>query len=69
MLFDSFQYWSEFVVMYKTLISHVNVMKKVQWEGIKLCAIFGGTRILFRQLEDSRVGGWCRVGKGGRPVA
>ena len=24
---------------------------------------------LVRELEASRVGGWCRVGKGGRPVA
>ena len=34
----------EFVAMYNTQIPHENVTKKVRWEGIKLCAIFEGTR-------------------------
>ena len=29
-------------------MSHANFMKKFQWEGIKLCAIFGGTRLFSR---------------------
>ena len=35
---------------------HENVMKKVQWDGIKLCAIFGGT-IIFSQASVSFKGG------------
>ena len=31
----------ESVVMYKTLMTHANAMKKSQWEGLKPCAIFG----------------------------
>ena len=38
--------WFEFVAIEKNLITHENVMNKVQWEGIKICVVFGGTRIL-----------------------
>ena len=36
---ESRQYWFEVVVMYKTQVPRVNDMKKVQWEGIKLCVM------------------------------
>ena len=42
------QDWFEFVAMYKTLIPHANVIKKVLWEGIELCENFGGTRLFSR---------------------
>ena len=35
------QDWFDFVAMYKTLMTDENAMKKVQWEGIELCEIFG----------------------------
>ena len=38
-LLESRQYWFEVVVMYKTQMPRVNDMKKVQWEGIKLCVM------------------------------
>ena len=47
---ESLQYWFKFVVIYKNQMPHANVMKNVLWEGIKLCAIFGGTRF-FRQAN------------------
>ena len=53
--------------MYRTCMSHVNVMKKVRWEEIEMCAIFGGKKFLVGQVEASRVGGCCSVRKGGRP--
>ena len=34
--------------MYQNRMPHANVMKKVQWEAIELCAIFGGTRLFIR---------------------
>ena len=42
---DLLQDWSCFVDMNKNRMPHNNVMKKVWWEGIELCAIFGGTRL------------------------
>ena len=45
---------------------HINVMKKFQWEGIQLSAIFGGTTFFVGQVEASSVGGWRSVSKGGR---
>ena len=50
--FDSHQDWLEFVVIYNTWTSHVNFIEKIQLEGIKLCAIFGGT-IIFSLLIGS----------------
>ena len=44
-LCESLQDWFEFVVMYKTRITHANVTNKVRWEGIELCESFGGTRL------------------------
>ena len=40
-LCELFQDCFEFVVILKNQIPHVNVMKKVWWEGIKMCEIFG----------------------------
>ena len=34
------EYVLEFIVMYKTEMPHINGMKDVQREGIKLCVIF-----------------------------
>ena len=48
-------------------MTHINVMKKVQWEGIQLCAFFDGQEFLVGQVEDLRVGGWFSLRKGGRP--
>ena len=56
MFCDSHQDWFYFVAMYNTQIPHVNLTKKFRWEGIKLCAIFGGTR-LFSQESGSFYGG------------
>ena len=56
MLCESRQDWFEFSAMYNTCIPHANIMKDVRWEGIKLCAIFGGTRI-FRHASGSFKGG------------
>ena len=47
-LYESRQYWFYFFAMYKTRIPHANVINKVQWEVIKMCAIFGGTRLFCR---------------------
>ena len=44
-LCELIQDWFEFV----TQIPHENVMKKVRWEGIKLCESFGGTRTFSRE--------------------
>ena len=35
---------------------YANVMKKVLWEGIKLCAIFGGTRLFSRAIGSFKGG-------------
>ena len=43
--------------MYKTRMPHTNVLKKVQWERIELCVIFGITR-LFSRASVSFKGGW-----------
>ena len=48
-LYELIQNWFEFVAMYNTQIPHENVMKKVRWEGIKLCAILGGTRTFIQE--------------------
>ena len=48
---------SYFVMMVKTRMPHANVMKKVQWEEIQLCAIFGGT-IIFSRASGRFKGGW-----------
>ena len=50
--------------MYKTRIPHINVMKKLRWEGIQLFEIFVGTFVLVGRVEDSRVGAWCSVSRG-----
>ena len=34
------QDWFGFFAVYQTLIPHVNFMKKIRWEGIKLCEMF-----------------------------
>ena len=57
LLCKSRQDWFYFVATYKTQIPHTNVMKKVQWEGIELFAIFGGTR-MFIQATGRFKGGW-----------
>ena len=51
------QDWFDFVAMYKTLMTDENAMKKVRWEGIKLCEIFGGARIFSRE-SGSFKGAW-----------
>ena len=56
MLGESHQEWFYFVAIYNTCITHVNIMKKVRWEGIEMCDIFGGTRI-FSQASRSFKGG------------
>ena len=56
-----------FFSMLKTRMPHSNIMNKVQWEGIEMCEMFGGTRLLVRQLKASRLGRWCSARKGGLP--
>ena len=46
------QDWFEFFAMYKTRMPHINDIKKVRWEGIEMCDIFGGT-ILFSRASRS----------------
>ena len=41
-LCESHQYWFQFDVICKTRMPPFIVMKKFQWEGIQLCAIFVG---------------------------
>ena len=50
------QDWFGFVVMYKTRVPHVNVMKNVLWEGTKLCAIFRGKIVFSRASGSFKVG-------------
>ena len=52
-----------FVVMYKTLVSHENVMKNVECEGIKLCENFEGTKK--NKSVQQKLQGWG--GGGGVP--
>ena len=47
-LYELRQYWFKFFAMYKTRVPNSNVMKKLYWEKIKLCTIFGGKRPLSR---------------------
>ena len=56
-LCDLRQEWFDIVAMYKTRIPNANAMKKVRWEGIKLCEIFGGARIFSRE-SGSFKGAW-----------
>ena len=51
--------------MYNTRVPHINVMKKLLWEGIQLCEIFVGFLFLVGRVEASIVGGWCNVRKVG----
>ena len=46
---------------------HINVMDKFQWEGNQICEIF--VCFFVGRVIASRVGGWCRVIKGGSPGA
>ena len=48
LLCESRQDRSEFVAMYKNQMTHINVMKKVLWEVIELCAILGRKRLFIR---------------------
>ena len=64
---ESLQNWFKVVAMYYTQMPRINGMKKVRWEGIKLCEKFGLTILLVGQVEASRVGGWCCVSRGGSP--
>ena len=59
-LCESPQDWFEVVVIYKTLMTHANFIKKVQWEGIEQCEIFGGTR-LFSPQSGVFQGGWVML--------
>ena len=45
----------------------VNVVNKVQWEGISLCDIFGKTSHFFGGVEASTVVRQWHVSKTGRP--
>ena len=63
------QEWFQFVTIYKTCMPHVNVMDKLQWEGIQLCDFLEKQDFLVMQVEYSSVIGWCIVKKGGRPGA
>ena len=44
-LCESLQDLFKFIAIYHTQMTHVNFMKKVLWDGIKLYAIFGLTRL------------------------
>ena len=55
--------------MYNTTVPHVNVMKKLRWEGIQVCGIFVRILFSFGRVEASREVGWCSVRKGGCPGA
>ena len=52
MFCESRQDWFGFIVMYKSKIPCVNVMNKIQWEGIKQCVIFGRTSIFIWSSES-----------------
>ena len=55
-LCESLREWFNFFAMYRTHMPHANVMKKVRWEGIKLCAIFEGTRLFIQASGSFQVG-------------
>ena len=57
LLCELHQDWFYFIAIYKTCMSNENVMKKVRWNGIQLCAIFVGTG-LFSWLSGNFKGGW-----------
>ena len=65
MLCDYHQDRFQWVLICKTLMPHISVINKLQWEEIQLCEIILGTFIVFGQVEISRVDGWCRLSMGG----